>query len=157
MNHTRFEIEWYSHLIQTALEHHDDVISFDCPDEVIDVILTVEENTDDIRKFRVFFDLRIVNVKIDDKGRLSVTLFTKENWNPVRPDLVDLDDHETFYHLLADVFGGRPESYQLDQPRAAEDFRELRRSVIELYNDDRISREDVEEYTTIDVDEYDIN
>ena len=145
MEPTRFEMEWYSHIITTALENNDAVLNVDAPATHIDHIVTLKGDTDKIQEECVLLGLDIAYVEDVDEG-LSVTLFTEDNWNPIRPEDTP-DEYETFYHALAKLFGGEPQEYQLEDSWAYEQHTRLRLGYWELYKQDDISEEQLREYT----------
>ena len=145
MEPTRFEMEWYNHIITTALKNNDAVLDVDSPKTHIDHIVTLEGDTDRIRDECIYFDLDISYVEDVDEG-LSVTLFTGDEWSPVRPEDTH-DKYETFYHGMADIFGGNPGEYQLEESWGAERYTRMKLGYWELYKQGDISEEQLREYT----------
>jgi len=141
-----FELEWYSHIITTALENNDAVLEVDAPDTFVDHIVTVENNTDEIENECIHFDLNVVYVEDVDDG-LSITLFGEEDWNPIRPEQTPLDEYDTFYHALAEMFGGEPEDYQLDESYWSTEYTKMKLGYWELYKDGKIDEDELRDFT----------
>ena len=143
---TQFELEWYTHLITTALENNDAVVEVDAPETFIDIFVTVENDTDEIENECIYFDLNMVHVE-DVADGLRVTLFEEEDWNPIRPEQTPLDEYDSFYHVLADMFGGEPDEYQLDESYWSTECTKLQLGYWELYKDGKIEEDELRDFT----------
>ena len=146
MERTMFELEWYTHLITTALENNDAVVEVDAPETFIDILVTVENDTDEIENECIYFDLNMVYVE-DVADGLRVTLFEEEDWNPIRPEQTPLDEYDSFYHVLADMFGGEPDEYQLDESYWSTECTKLQLGYWELYKDGKIEEDELRDFT----------